>query len=74
MLDWFRRLFGRRRATIGGLDRVILPIIRRVRTELVAYDLAGVQPMDGSAGQIFTVGSTLVGPPPLEEVEETDDY
>jgi hypothetical protein len=50
-------------ATAGGtsagnvatLNRVILPVIRRVMPTVIANDLVGVQPMTGPVGQIHTL-------------------
>ena len=50
-------------ATAGGtsagnvatLNRVILPVIRRVLPTVIANDLVGVQPMTGPVGQIHTL-------------------
>ena len=35
--------------------KVILPMIRRIMPGTIAQDLVGVQPMQGPAGQIFTL-------------------
>lgn len=40
---------------IATLNRVILPIIRRVMPTVIANDLVGVQPMTGPVGQIHTL-------------------
>ena len=53
----------RESATIGGtsagniatLNKVILPIIRRVMPTVIANELVGVQPMTGPVGQIHTL-------------------
>ena len=37
------------------LNRVILPIIRRVMPAMIAKDIIGVQPMTGPIGQIHTL-------------------
>ena len=50
-------------ATAGGtsagnvatLNRVILPVIRRVMPTVIANELVGVQPMTGPVGQIHTL-------------------
>ena len=50
-------------ATIGGtsagnvatLNRVILPVIRRVMPTVIANEIVGVQPMTGPVGQIHTL-------------------
>lgn len=53
----------RESATIGGtsagniatLNKVILPVIRRVMPTVIANELVGVQPMTGPVGQIHTL-------------------
>lgn len=46
-------------ATVSGniatLNRVILPVIRRVMPTVIANELVGVQPMTGPVGQIHTL-------------------
>ena len=39
---------------IATLNRVILPVIRRVMPTVIANELVGVQPMTGPVGQIHT--------------------
>ena len=41
----------------GGFDPVLISLIRRSMPNLVAYDLAGVQPMSGPTGLIFAMRS-----------------
>ena len=41
--------------SIATLNRVILPVIRRVMPTVIANELVGVQPMDGPIGQIHTL-------------------
>ena len=40
---------------IATLNRVILPVIRRVMPSVIANDIVGVQPMAGPVGQIHTL-------------------
>jgi len=40
---------------IATLNRVILPVIRRVMPTVIANELVGVQPMTGPVGQIQTL-------------------
>ena len=40
---------------VATLNRVILPVIRRVMPTVIANELVGVQPMTGPAGQIHTL-------------------
>ena len=41
--------------TIATLNRVILPVIRRVMPTVIANEIVGVQPMTGPVGQIHTL-------------------
>ena len=43
--------------TQAGFDPVLISLIRRSMPNLVAYDLAGVQPMNGPTGLIFAMRS-----------------
>ena len=40
---------------VATLNRVILPVIRRVMPSVIANDIVGVQPMAGPVGQIHTL-------------------
>ena len=42
---------------VAGFDPVLISLIRRAMPILVAYDLAGVQPMNGPTGLIFAMRS-----------------
>ena len=42
---------------VAGFDPVLISLIRRAMLNLVAYDLAGVQPMSGPTGLIFAMRS-----------------
>ena len=42
---------------VAGFDPVLISLIRRSMPNLVAYDLAGVQPMNGPTGLIFAMRS-----------------
>ena len=44
-------------STVAGFDPVLISLIRRSMPNLVAYDLAGVQPMNGPTGLIFAMRS-----------------
>ena len=44
-------------APVAGFDPVLISLIRRSMPNLVAYDLAGVQPMSGPTGLIFAMRS-----------------
>ena len=45
---------------VAGFDPVLISLIRRSMPNLVAYDLAGVQPMNGPTGLIFAMRSRSV--------------
>ena len=45
---------------VAGFDPVLISLIRRSMPNLVAYDLAGVQPMSGPTGLIFAMRSRYV--------------
>ena len=42
---------------VANFDPVLISLIRRAMPNLVAYDLAGVQPMNGPTGLIFAMRS-----------------
>jgi len=44
-------------SAISNFDPVLISLIRRAMPNLVAYDLAGVQPMNGPTGLIFAMRS-----------------
>jgi len=46
---------------VAGFDPVLISLIRRSMPNLVAYDLAGVQPMNGPTGLIFAMRSRYQG-------------
>ena len=45
---------------VAGFDPVLISLIRRAMPNLVAYDLAGVQPMSGPTGLIFAMRSRYI--------------
>ena len=47
---------------VAGFDPVLISLIRRAMPNLVAYDLAGVQPMNGPTGLIFAMRSRYDNP------------
>ena len=67
---------------IATLNKVILPIIRRVMPTVIANEIIGVQPMTGPVGQIHslrvryaeTVGSTTAGSEALSPFEIASAY
>lgn len=44
-------------ATVAGFDPVLISLVRRAMPNLIAYDIAGVQPMTGPTGLIFAMRS-----------------
>jgi hypothetical protein len=46
----------------AGFDPVLISLIRRSMPNLIAYDIAGVQPMSGPTGLIFRNAFTLHQP------------
>lgn len=44
-------------AGIAGFDPVLISLVRRAMPNLIAYDIAGVQPMTGPTGLIFAMKS-----------------
>ena len=67
---------------IATLNKVILPIIRRVMPTVIANEIIGVQPMTGPVGQIHTlrvryadtVGSTTAGSEALSPFDIAEAY
>ena len=59
---------------VATLNRVILPVIRRVMPTVIANELVGVQPMTGPVGQIHTLrvrySDTVGGATPTTAGEE----
>ena len=47
---------------VAGFDPVLISLIRRSMPNLIAYDIAGVQPMSGPTGLIFAMRSLYDGP------------
>jgi hypothetical protein len=46
---------------VAGFDPILISLIRRAMPNLVAYDLAGVQPLTGPTGLIFAMRSRYDG-------------
>jgi len=72
---------------VATLNRVILPVIRRVMPTVIANELVGVQPMTGPVGQIHTLrvrysdsftgaagGSTVAGEEALSPLKIAEGY
>ena len=63
---WFRKRWFQCTAAAGGptagFDPVLISLISRSMPNLVAYDLAGVQPMSGPTGLIFAMRSRYTRP------------
>lgn len=47
---------------VAGFDPVLISLIRRSMPNLIAYDIAGVQPMSGPTGLIFAMRAMYDGP------------
>lgn len=45
--------------TVAGYDPVLISLVRRAMPNLIAYDIAGVQPMTGPTGLIFAMRSKM---------------
>ena len=45
---------------VDGFDPILISLIRRAMPKLIAYDIAGVQPMSGPTGLIFAMRSHYV--------------
>ena len=60
---------------IGTFDPVLISLVRRAMPNLIAYDIAGVQPMTGPTGLIFAMKSkfsTQGGTEALFDEADTD--
>ena len=58
-------------ASLQNYDPVLISLVRRAMPNLIAYDVAGVQPMSGPTGLIFTMKSRYACQSP---VADTLDY
>ena len=58
---------------VAGFDPVLISLIRRAMPNLVAYDLAGVQPMNGPTGLIFAMRSRYKTPSGTEALFDEAD-
>ena len=43
--------------SVAGYDPILISLVRRAMPNLIAYDIAGVQPMSGPTGLIFAMKS-----------------
>ena len=62
-------------AALGTFDPVLISLVRRAMPNLIAYDIAGVQPMTGPTGLIFAMKSkysTQGGTEALHNEADTD--
>lgn len=70
---------GTQAGNISSLNRVILPVIRRVMPTVIANELVGVQPMTGPIGQINTLRvrysdtTQVTAPSPLNTATNSGD-
>ena len=61
--------------SVGNFDPVLISLVRRAMPNLIAYDVAGVQPMSGPTGLIFAMKTrynSLTSSPSLKKIG-TDD-
>ena len=58
---------------VAGFDPVLISLIRRAMPNLVAYDLAGVQPMTGPTGLIFAMRSRFTNQSGTEALFDEPD-
>ena len=58
---------------VAGFDPVLISLIRRAMPNLVAYDLAGVQPMSGPTGLIFAMRSRFTNQTGTEALFDEPD-
>jgi len=61
--------------TVAGYDPVLISLVRRAMPQLIAYDIAGVQPMTQPTGMIFAMKSrysTQAGTEALFNEADTD--
>ena len=47
---------------VAGFNPVLISLVRRAMPNLIAYDIAGVQPMTGPTGLIFAMKSKYTNP------------
>ena len=62
-------------SNISNFDPVLISLVRRAMPNLIAYDIAGVQPMNGPTGLIFAMKSkysTQGGTEALHDEADTD--
>ena len=62
-------------ASIANWDPILISLVRRAMPNLIAYDIAGVQPMTGPTGLIFAMRSryaTQAGTEALFDEADTD--
>jgi hypothetical protein len=61
--------------SIDTFDPVLISLVRRAMPNLIAYDVAGVQPMSGPSGLVFSMkakygdGNTITGAPSAAQPE-----
>jgi hypothetical protein len=47
-------------SSVAGYDPIMISMVRRAMPNLIAYDICGVQPMNGPTGMIFAMRPTYV--------------
>tara|TARA_B100001093_G_scaffold503374_1_gene557659 strand:- start:604 stop:1908 length:1305 start_codon:yes stop_codon:yes gene_type:complete len=63
-------------SAVGNFDPVLISLVRRAMPNLIAYDVAGVQPMSGPTGLIFAMKSRyndLVSSPKNAKIDAATD-
>jgi hypothetical protein len=53
--------FGSAGSYVNGYDPILISLVRRALPNLIAYDICGVQPMNGPTGLIFAMRSKYKG-------------
>jgi hypothetical protein len=60
-------------AAVDKFDPVLISLVRRAMPNLIAYDVAGVQPMSGPTGLIFAMKARYNSSSPEDLITTTDD-
>ena len=60
-------------SSISNWDPILISLVRRAMPNLIAYDIAGVQPMTGPTGLIFAMRSRFTSPPGNEALFDEAD-
>ena len=60
-------------SSIQNWDPILISLVRRAMPNLIAYDIAGVQPMTGPTGLIFAMRSRFTSQSGTEELFDEAD-